>query len=83
MGERYWRQKIRISQVETKRLLDRWVYNSPYRGLVRKVDNGLDDLSNSPCRFLAVDTLLVRTVQGHDMYRQQEYTTAGAEDICW
>ena len=49
--KRYWRRKTRISRVETKRLLDRWVYNSSHRRLVRKADNGLDDLSNSPCRF--------------------------------
>ena len=55
--KRYWRRKTRISRVETKRLLDRWVYNSSRRRLVRKADNGLDDLSNSPCRFFGCEYL--------------------------
>ena len=49
--KRYWRWGAGVGRVGTKRLLDRWVYNSSHKRLVRKVDNGLDDLSNSSCEF--------------------------------
>ena len=49
--KRYWRRGAGVGRVGTKRLLDRWVYNSSHKRLVRKVDNGLDDLSNSPYEF--------------------------------
>ena len=49
--KRYWRRGAGVGRVGAKRLLDRWVYNSSHKRLVRKVNNGLDDLSNSPCGF--------------------------------
>jgi len=39
--KRYWRRGAGVGRVGTKRLLDRWVYNSSHKRLVRKVDNGL------------------------------------------